>query len=361
MSKLSLFSRTEQGLRDDLNKIQSKLDDLEKAMKKEGYSVPAAPKQEEKKSAPKIKISATQKKDTRPRIKRDEMVNPFWIEQEDQVKKGPVQKISDDEVQFWNQLIEIYLKPLDKNKKKEEEDTKKLIEFRNKWAFMTIMINGFVIVGMLFCEFNKDSLAITWPINDVSGKPLELSPIGLFFILFFIVVLVLQMIGMLAHRLLTLGHIVATTRIPWKKALGLGKKKQFNADKMLAKRGIEIMKEWQASYQPEGSERHSTMESVVDDIMDQLTSGTEEQKRKYSKGLALGDNNKSKKFGKQLQQTIRQRHQTYKERKKPNALRNPLGGRRPPTITEDNEGNPHLSVSRTLTQMDPEGKAERDV
>ena len=37
------------------------------------------------------------------------------------------------------------------------------------------------------------------------------------------------------------------------------------------------------------------------------------------------------------------------------------GGRRPPTITEDNEGNPHLSVSRTLTQMDPEGKAERDV
>ena len=56
-------------------------------------------------------------------------------------------------------------------------------------------------------------------------------------------------VGMFAHRLLTLGHIVATTKIPWKKAFGLGKKKQFNADKMLAKRGIEIMKEWQASYQ----------------------------------------------------------------------------------------------------------------
>merc|ERR1712136_466111 len=339
MSKLSLFSRTEQGLRDDLSKIQSKLDDLEKAMKKEGYSVPAAPKHEEKKSVPKVKMSATQKKDTKPRIKRDEMINPYWIEQEDQVKTGPVLKISDDEVEFWNQLIEIYLKPLDKNKKKEEEDTKKLIEFRNKWAFMTIMINGFVIVGMLFCEFNKDTLAISWPINDASGKPLELSPIGLFFILFFIVVLVLQMVGMLAHRLLTLGHIVATTKIPWKKAFGLGKKKQFNADKMLAKRGIEIMKEWQASYQPEGSERHSTMESVVD-IMDQLVTGTDEQKRKYSKGFALGDNNKSKKFGKQLQQTIRQRHQTYKERKKPNAFRNPLGGRRPlSNVTEDNEGS----------------------
>ena len=43
-------------------------------------------------------------------------------------------------------------------------------------------------------------------------------------------------------------------------------------------------------------------------------------------------------------------------------FRNPLGGRRPlSNVTEDNEGNPHLSVSRTLTQMDPEGKAERDV
>ena len=36
------------------------------------------------------------------------------------------------------------------------------------------------------------------------------------------------------------------------------------------------------------------------------------------------------------------------------------GGKRPPTIAEDNEGNPHSSVSRTITQMDPEGKAERD-
>lgn len=54
-------------------------------------------------------------------------------------------------------------------------------------------------------------------------------------------------LGMLAHRLLTLGQIVASTKIPWKKSFQ--KKKKFNADKMLAKRGIEMMKEWQASYE----------------------------------------------------------------------------------------------------------------
>ena len=197
LSKLSLFSRTEQGLRDDLNNIQNKLHDIERALNKEGYSIPAAPKKEEKKSVQKVKISAPEKKDMKPRIKRDEMKNPFWIEQTDQVKNGPVQKISEDEIQFWYQLIDIYLKPLDKDPKKQEEDTKKLLEFRDKWAFSTIMINGFVITAMIFCEMYKDDLAISWPIDDPNGDPLELTPIGLFFILFFVIVLVLQFIGKL--------------------------------------------------------------------------------------------------------------------------------------------------------------------
>ena len=54
---------------------------------------------------------------------------------------------------------------------------------------------------------------------------------------------------MFAHRLLTLGHIVATTKIPWKKAFGLGKKKKLNADETLTKRGVDIVKGWQTAYQ----------------------------------------------------------------------------------------------------------------
>ena len=56
-------------------------------------------------------------------------------------------------------------------------------------------------------------------------------------------------LGMLAHRLLTLGHIVATTKLPWKKSFRLKKKKEYDADTLLAKKGIAIIKEWQASYQ----------------------------------------------------------------------------------------------------------------
>ena len=75
------------------------------------------------------------------------------------------------------------------------------------------------------------------------------------------------------------------------------------------------------SLQPEGGERHSTMESAVEDIMDKLTNGTEDQQRKYSKGFALGNDTKRGKLDrKQTISAIRQRHQTYKERKKPNAV-----------------------------------------
>lgn len=42
---------------------------------------------------------------------------------------------------------------------------------------------------------------------------LQLEPIGLIFLLFFAVVLLVQIVGMLLHRVMTLGHIVATTDI----------------------------------------------------------------------------------------------------------------------------------------------------
>ena len=58
----------------------------------------------------------------------------------------------------------------------------------------------------------------------------------------------------------------------------------------------------------------------MNDVINQIHSGTDEQKRKYSEGFDLGDNNKAQQFGNELQKTIRQRHQSYRERKKQNAV-----------------------------------------
>jgi hypothetical protein len=43
------------------------------------------------------------------------MINPYWIEDRD-LKKGEVDYISSAESQFWKDLLEKYLHPIDENK-----------------------------------------------------------------------------------------------------------------------------------------------------------------------------------------------------------------------------------------------------
>lgn len=58
-----------------------------------------------------------------PRNKRDELINPYWIEDPD-VGKGEVEYLSSTELQFWKDLLSKYLYPLDENK---EEKVKREI------------------------------------------------------------------------------------------------------------------------------------------------------------------------------------------------------------------------------------------
>lgn len=52
---------------------------------------------------------------TVPQNKRDDLVNPYWIEDPD-VGKGEVEYLNSNELQFWKDLLEKYLYPLDENK-----------------------------------------------------------------------------------------------------------------------------------------------------------------------------------------------------------------------------------------------------
>ena len=227
---------------------------------------------------------------------------------------------------------------------------------------------------------------------------------------------------MLMHRIKTLGHIVATTEIPWRK-----KKDKYNADDMLKQEGIKMIKEWQNSYevimnyinlekyrnrqnrynilstykniknstlpiQPADDGSHITMKGAVQKIMDTLTTGTEEQQKKYSKGLNLGDDKASKGWNRRATITaLSKLNQTYKEQKGTmkvgqnikyynislcmNQLymclniqnvhtkiflsllkeeKSPAGGTMSLPIVEDDESNPHNSVRKTLSQTDSE-------
>ena len=200
-SKLGFFARTQEGLQADIDKINSKLDKLdaiEKALKKEGYDV-SEPTKKEETPVPEVIISTSSKGPKE--IKKlksiadlvDGMVNPFWIKQKGQVKNGPIKKLPPDEVKFWNRMIETYLKPLDKDVEKQKQQEQGLIKLRNQAAFSMLMINGLWITALFLMQINKNSLSIPWPVPGQND--LQLEPLGLVFLLFFAVVLVLQLIG----------------------------------------------------------------------------------------------------------------------------------------------------------------------
>lgn len=52
---------------------------------------------------------------TVPRDERDFLTNPYWIE-DTELKKGEVDFLSSAEVQFWKDLIDKYLYPIDQDK-----------------------------------------------------------------------------------------------------------------------------------------------------------------------------------------------------------------------------------------------------
>lgn len=52
---------------------------------------------------------------TVPQNKRDDLVNPYWIEDPD-VGKGEVEFLSSSEQLFWKDLLDKYLYPIDEDK-----------------------------------------------------------------------------------------------------------------------------------------------------------------------------------------------------------------------------------------------------
>ncbi len=89
-----------------------------------------------------------------PKIERNDDINPFWIEDKD-LKKGPVAFLSPNENQFWKDLIEKYLYPIDDDK------IEKVIR-------IAYLIPG--IKGTYFGEFGGNFSEILEKIRKYSGK-----------------------------------------------------------------------------------------------------------------------------------------------------------------------------------------------
>ena len=145
-----------------------------------------------------------------------------------------VQSLDEDENTFWRDLIEVYLKPLKKDEDQEKKVSAGLLQLRNMVAFSFLMINSIWVLTIFMLQSYKNIIYIPWPVDGSEGK-LTLDPVAFVFMVFFLVVLLIQMVGMLAHRLMTLGHFVSTTKI------GI-RENNFNGDQEIRKHAVNLFR-----------------------------------------------------------------------------------------------------------------------
>ena len=164
--------------------------------------------------------------DTREQHKRDDMLNPFWIEDK-ALRNGEVAYLHPQEIQFWDELIGKYLYPIDQDKAHQEKVAQDLKELRNRMVFAFMMVNALFILVVFLLQLNKDILHINWPFGvrenitfipetneiRIDKEYLEMEPIGLVFVVFFGLILVIQLVGMLFHRFGTLSHILSSVEL----------------------------------------------------------------------------------------------------------------------------------------------------
>uniref|UniRef100_A0A3Q2YEH7 chitin synthase n=1 Tax=Hippocampus comes TaxID=109280 RepID=A0A3Q2YEH7_HIPCM len=116
-----------------------------------------------------------------------------------------VQKLEEDENDFWNKLIERYLKPIVDTKAHLEEVTRELKSLRNKAVFLYFIVNVLWVVATFFLQaIGNDVISIKIPKfysnGTESGEVLKVEPLSLMFLLSFAILLLVQFIAMLYHR-----------------------------------------------------------------------------------------------------------------------------------------------------------------
>ncbi|XP_048456933.1 chitin synthase chs-2-like [Rhincodon typus] len=117
-----------------------------------------------------------------------------------------VEELDEEEIPFWNDLIELYLKPIEEDKEKQAEVAKELNTLRNKATFLFFIINTLWIVSTFFLQAIGPEIHIKIPKilpNGTVSKSeiLTIEPLGFMFLVSFAGLLGIQFLTMLYHSI----------------------------------------------------------------------------------------------------------------------------------------------------------------
>lgn len=188
-------------LNDIHDQLKSLTTDLPKLVNQSQGSVPETPsviKPKEVKAEKKME-KIEEKEKIAPEKKYDEKK---WCDIPS-IEKGDLEA---EEEQFWTSFVEKYLQPIKKNKAEQEKIQNELLDLRNNINFGIWLVNGLWVLLNYMLQADTSLEAKPW-----GGY--KFQPIGLVFMLFFALVLLLQLAGMMKHRWGTFLQILSTTKI----------------------------------------------------------------------------------------------------------------------------------------------------
>ncbi|VDN55363.1 unnamed protein product [Dracunculus medinensis] len=215
--------------------------------------------------------------------RNEKMFDEVWMN-EIMFRRAEREILEPEEEMFWRGLVAKYLTPLKLSQKEQEQVQLGLNELRNKVSFGFFMINIVFIIIVLLLQMQKDCIHIEWPLgpkfnhtivpcNSDTRKEvwvitkLQLEPIGLVFLAFFMSILIIQFCAMLMHRFGTLAHIIASTEFSCCKKQA----DRLTEDDLVVQNAVEIARELQAirgiddSFTPE-TERPISQRRVVQNL-----------------------------------------------------------------------------------------------
>ncbi|XP_072361983.1 chitin synthase chs-1-like [Scyliorhinus torazame] len=145
------------------------------------------------------------------------------------------EELDEVEIPFWNDLINMYLKPIEEDKDRQTEIEKQLKSLRNKATFLFFIINVLWIVSTFILQAIGPDIHIKIPKllsngNYSETENLSIEPLGFFFLISFAGLLAIQFFAMLYHRITTLIHFVAYKGTEIKPQQSLGKYQQMYKD-----------------------------------------------------------------------------------------------------------------------------------
>ncbi|XP_032416117.1 chitin synthase 1 isoform X2 [Xiphophorus hellerii] len=124
-----------------------------------------------------------------------------------------VQRLDEGEKDFWDKLIERYLTPISDTVEHKNRVSKELKSLRNKAVFLYFIINVLWVVATFFLQLiGNDIISIKIPkFSEEKNitEYLKVEPLSLMFLFSFAILLLVQFVAMLYHRVYTLIHVVS--------------------------------------------------------------------------------------------------------------------------------------------------------